>query len=298
MGRKGDNGIKKTTIEKLICMMLRQKLTEKIRKSIVGTNQEFIFRETNNIDLPFLKKIDFYMHIPFCKNMCPYCPYNKIKYDEKLVEPFRTAILKEIELYHKKLGEIEIPSIYIGGGTPTNLIDVIGEILDKLDENFNITGDIAIETSPNDITIEIVEKLKNYNVDLISLGVQSFNDKYLRFIGRKYTSDILAPAIDLIKKFEFETLNIDLMFALPGQTISEVISDIKRAMDLGADQITLYPLFTFPYTVAGNFLKIKKVKMPHILNRRVMYKKIHDFCIDNGYNRVSVWGFKKNASPR
>lgn len=140
--------------------------------------------------LPSLEKIDLYIHIPFCKNKCPYCPYNKIMYDKNLVEPYLKAILAEIEQHYNRLGRIKITSIYIGSGTPTNLIDELGVILGRIRDHFIITGDVCIETNPSEINEEIVNKLIKYGINLVSLGVQSFNNKYLQLIGRNYKASI------------------------------------------------------------------------------------------------------------
>lgn len=215
-----------------------------------------------------------------------------------MVQPFLNALLNEIDQYAHKLGKIEINSIYIGGGTPTNLIDELGIILNRINEKFYVNGDICIETNPNDISKETVKKLVEYGVTLVSLGVQSFDDKYLRLLGRNYKANIIKPAIDTILHENFKSLNLDLMFALPGQKIHDIIIDVKKAIKTGADQITAYPLFTFPYSTIGKYLKIKKVKMPNIFTRRKMYRTINNICIDNGFQRVSVWGFKKENTPR
>lgn len=278
--------------------MIRTRVKEKIRQYHVGPEQEFVFKPARSIQLPEIKEIDLYVHIPFCKNMCPYCPYNKIKYDEKLIQPFLRAILKEIDLYRSLAGRITVPSLYIGGGTPTNIINELGQIINHLRDTWTLTGDIAIETNPNDVNQDVADKLEQYGVSLISLGVQSFNDAYLRFIGRNYRAQILKPAMELLLNHDFRTLNVDLMFALPGQSISEVLSDIETAMDLGANQITTYPLFTFPYSKAGEYMRLKKVKMPNVLQRRKMYKAIYEYCLQQGFERISVWGFKKGHTPR
>ncbi len=98
------------------------------------------------------------------------------------------ALLEEIKLYSKRLGKIDISSIYIGDGTPTNAIDELGVILKALHNSFNVKGDIAIETIIADISEKNLDKLKSYGINMISIGVQSFDDKYLRYLGRYYNS--------------------------------------------------------------------------------------------------------------
>jgi len=88
------------------------------------------------------------------------------------------------------------------------------------------------------------------------------------------------------------------MFAFPGQNVANVLDDLNEALKTGADQVTTYPLFTFPYSSVGRYLRMRRVKMPSIFRLRKMYKEIHNFLTQNGYQRVSVWGFKKGGSPR
>lgn len=278
--------------------MITNFLTKIGRRFFVGQKQRFTFIKKDSIEIPALKKIDLYIHIPFCKNMCPYCPYNRIAYNKELVQPYLNGILNEIDLYHKKLGKIEIPSIYIGGGTPTNLIEELHIIIESLRENFFVSGDICIETSPADLDEEIIKKLKKMGVDSISIGVQSFNDEYLKILGRKYDSRKAEDAVRLALSADFKSVNIDLMFVLPNQDSKNVLADLDKAVSLKVDQITTYPLFTFPYTSVGQHLKLNKIKMPNILKRRKMYKEIYNYCAKKDYQQVSVWGFKKGEVPR
>lgn len=273
-------------------------ITRAIRRIAIGKEQEFVFKKRENIAIPPLSKIDLYLHIPFCQSLCPYCPYNRIKYDKNLVGPYTKAVLKEIEQYYLRLGKIEVSSIYIGGGTPTTLIDELGVIIESIRNKFNITGDICIETSPGDLTEDIVRKLRSFGVDLISLGVQSFNDECLKALGRNYDAAKAHSAVNLALSSGFKSVNIDLMFTLPGQSIDNVLDDLKEVVRIGVNQVTIYPLFTFPYSSIGKYRKIRGVKMPNIFRRRSMYKAIHSFFLQNGYRRVLVWGFEKGKSPK
>jgi oxygen-independent coproporphyrinogen-3 oxidase len=273
-------------------------LTKIGRGFFVGNKQKFGFVKREKIEIPALDKIDLYIHIPFCKNMCPYCPYNRIAYTKELIKPYLKATLNEIDLYYQKLGKIEISSIYVGGGTPTNLIDELNIILNSLRENFFISGDICVETSPADLNEDVIKKLKNTGVDLISIGVQSFDDKYLKILGRKYDAKKAEEAVKLALSADFKSVNIDLMFVLPNQNGKNILADLDKAIELKVNQITTYPLFTFPYTSVGQHLKLNKIRMPNVFKRRKMYREIYNHCIRNGYQQVSVWGFKKGEIPR
>jgi len=278
--------------------MMAETATKLARRYLLGGDSRLVFEAVDSVELPPIQKAGLYVHIPFCKHTCPYCPYNKVPYDERLVEPYVQALLVEIQRYYVRLGRIEVPSVYIGGGTPTNLIDELGVILDRIRDSFDVTGDVCVETNPSDLSEDVVAKLSDIGVGLVSVGVQSFDDRYLQLIGRDYAASILDATVGSLLSRGFQSVNLDLMFALPGQTVKEVLSDLERAIASGVDQVTLYPLFTFPYTTAGKYLKLRKVRMPNMLTRRRMYREIHRSCLASGFQRVSVWGFKRGDAPR
>lgn len=278
--------------------MLPEWTTKIIRRCLVGPEQDFSFRAAQDVNPGPVQKTGLYIHIPFCKNLCPYCPYNKIRYQKRLVEPYLNALLEEVELYYSRIGRAEISSIYIGGGTPTNLTDELGIVLNRVRERFHVTGDICVETNPEDLDREKVDKLLQYGVNLLSLGGQSFDDRFLKLLGREYTAAVLERSLELALNAGFKSVNLDLMFALPGQTVREVEQDLARAVRSGVNQVTTYPLFSFPYTTVGRYRKLKKVKMPNLAARRKMYRTIHNFFLEHGFRRVSVWGFLRGEAPR
>ena len=268
-----------------------------IRDYLVGENGVYRFDPTRSIDLPAVHRVDIYLHIPFCRNLCPYCPYNRIRYDKTLAATYLAAVLAEIDLYHERLGNVEIGSVYIGGGTPTTMLDQLVPILMHLRKRFSLNGEIAIETIPSDLDEKSLAKMKDLGISLLSIGVQSFDDRYLKLIGRNYPARILAPVINQAMTAGFDTVNLDLMFALPGQTTVEALDDLKRAMSLKSDQVTLYPLFTFPYSAVGKHRAYQHVKLPSLRIRRHMYRALYDHALAEGYQRVSVWGFKRGEMP-
>jgi oxygen-independent coproporphyrinogen-3 oxidase len=238
------------------------------------------------------------LHVPFCYHFCPYCPYTKVPYDETLVEPYTRAALAEVDRWADTIGPAEVTSVYIGGGTPTLALDSIATVLTRIRERFHLTGDICIETNPADVDTETVQQLHDTNITLVSLGVQSFQSKNLEMIGRRYKPSIAENALALLAKSNFTSVNADIMFALPGQRAVSVTADLARAAQLGANQLTTYPLFTFPYTSVGKYLRLAAVQMPTLRVRRLHYNTINRWCAEHGFERVSVWGFKWGNVPR
>lgn len=278
--------------------MSAERLRRAIRDFLIREPGRFVFEPRRSLELPPVSSADLYIHVPFCRSLCPYCPYNRELYDAALVPPYVEAMHAEIERYFSLLGAIEVDSVYIGGGTPTTILDELGPILEHIAKRFRHKGKIAVETTPDDLNSQNLCKLRALGVNLLSIGVQSFDDYYLKLIGRRYQASILRPVISSVLSTGFDSVNLDLMFALPGQTTGEAIADLDTALDLGAEQVTLYPLFTFPYAAVGKHLQLQQVAFPELGNRRQMYKAIHNDAIAHGLNRVSVWGFRKHDVER
>jgi oxygen-independent coproporphyrinogen-3 oxidase len=266
---------------------------------LIGTGQRWIFEPPRpDWRPPHLEQTSLYLHVPFCHNCCPYCPYTKIPYDASLLEPYTRAASAEVDWWADNIGPAEITSVYIGGGTPTLALGSVVRVLDRMRERFQITGEICIETNPADVDVDKVRQLQDAGVTLVSLGVQSFQADKLALLGRRYEPDIAKKALELLVKSGFASINVDLMFALPDQTLEEVLADLTLAEQLGADQITTYPIFTFPYTAVGEYLDLRSVRMPNLHTRRAHYRAIHEWSVGRGFERVSVWGFKRNGAPR
>lgn len=247
---------------------------------------------------PRIERTSLYLHVPFCRHACPYCPYTKVPYRESLVEPYTRAAIAEIDWWSNAIGPAEVTSIYIGGGTPTLALDSVARVIGRVRERFRLTGDICIETNPADVNDETVRRLHDMDVALVSLGVESFQDENLALLGRGYKPVVAERALALLAESGFASVNADILFALPGQTAGDVIADLARAAQIGANQLTTYPLFTFPYTSVGEYLRLTAVRMPDLPVRRVHYRAINRWCTEHGFERVSVWGFKRDVVPR
>jgi oxygen-independent coproporphyrinogen-3 oxidase len=206
--------------------------------------------------------------------------------------------MAELGWWANAIGPAEITSVYIGGGTPTLALDSVASVLTRLRERFRLTGDICIETNPSEVEKGVVSQLQNAGVALVSLGVQSFHPDHLALLGRHYTPLAAEQALSLLAESGFASVNADIMFALPGQTEDDVIADLARAAELGANQLTTYPLFTFPYTSVGEYMRLQAVRMPDLHLRRAHYHAISEWCAEHGFERVSVWSFKRGTVPR
>jgi oxygen-independent coproporphyrinogen-3 oxidase len=270
-----------------------------VRRCLVGHGQPWEFRAPQpNWVPPPVDRTSLYLHVPFCRHACPYCPYTKFPHDDAAVEAFTRAAVAEVGWWADAVGPCEVTSVYVGGGTPTLALNSVAAVLDQARRRFHLTGEIAIETNPADVTDTTAGRLRDLGVELVSLGVQSFQPGHLRSIGRAYTPAVAEHALARLAASGFASVNVDLMFALPGQTTAALVADLDRAAQLGATQITAYPLFTFPYTSVGAYLELRAVRLPHWRTRRAQYRAICAWSAAHGFDRVSVWGFRKGTAPR
>ena len=181
-----------------------------------------------------------YIHIPFCNNICSYCDFCKLLYNKDFVKKYLDALEKEITNNYK--GEI-LDTIYIGGGTPSSLsiveLNKLFSIIKifKLSKEYEFTFEVNIE----DITEEKLEILKENKVNRLSIGIESFNDKYLKYLGRNYTSDIISERVELAKKY-FDNINVDLMYALKNESLDDLEEDIEKILKLDIKHISCYSL--------------------------------------------------------
>ena len=191
-----------------------------------------------------------YIHIPFCKSICSYCDFSKMYYNSNFVNSYLNALSNEIKEDYK--GEI-LDTIYIGGGTPSTLS------IDELKNLFLITNtlnlsdnyEFTIECNIEDITKEKLELFKNNKVNRISIGVQSFNNKILKYLNRKYDSEIILKKINLVKKY-FDNINIDLIYAVNNETIDDLKKDLKMFLSIDIPHISCYSLIIEKNTILYN----------------------------------------------
>ena len=198
--------------------------------------------------------------------------------------------MKEIDLVGSSIKvKKNVTSLYFGGGTPALMISDLGEIIKRLKKYFNIMDGIGVELHPDDVTVDNLTLLKNSGVTMISIGIQSFNNDCLMALGRKETN--YNRIFNAIKMVKFETVDMDLIFAIPNQTTETLKEDIKIAFSNGATQISTYPFIDF--TFANNKYKPLLEK-----EKKIMLKNITEYCKKINVERTSVWTFAKENSEK
>ena len=236
-------------------------LVSLLRILLTRSFKPFVFegRFENRLDFETLDDLGLYVHIPFCRSLCSFCPYCKEVYDPRKAASYKVALLKEIDLVCQNLASKKrVTSLYFGGGTPALMIDDLPEIIEKLQANFAIAGGIGVELHPSDVTLENLQKLKSAGVTMVSLGIQSFNENCLQKIGR--SNDDFIGKLQLVRDCGFDIVDVDLIFAIPGQTDEILAQDIRTAFAHGATQVSTYPFIDFTFAVNPYQPMSEKVK--------------------------------------
>ncbi|UOF94049.1 MAG: oxygen-independent coproporphyrinogen III oxidase-like protein [Bordetella sp.] len=244
-----------------------------------------------------LPPLSIYIHVPWCIKKCPYCDFNTYvnKQNNKIPErAYLDAIRSDLEQSLPLIWGRKIISIFIGGGTPNLLSSyAIDELLNILRKLLNPPSDIEItmEANPGTVESERFEDYAKSGINRFSLGIQSFNDKHLKKIGRLHNSDQCYSAIEIAQK-SVDKINIDIMFALPEQNIKECLLDIKQAIKLGINHISAYQLSIEPNTI---FFK-KPPKVPNNDSSANMQDIIEMELAQNSFERYEVSSYAINGN--
>jgi coproporphyrinogen III oxidase-like Fe-S oxidoreductase len=288
------NNTKAGFYEKLTCkdLLLINQIVTKIAKQQFARSLKFA--EGILPQLPSCsdeKHRLLYMHIPFCEELCPYCSFHRITFEEPLTRKYFQALRREIRIYQEK--GYKFKGIYVGGGTPTVLIDELAETLNLAKEIFPIR-DISVETNPNHLTSNNIKILQQSGVKRLSVGVQTFNDDLLRKIGRyeKYGSgEVIAQRLKNTQGC-FDTLNADMIFNFPGQTPQMLDEDLAILLNLNMEQTTFYPLMVSSITQRTMEKTIGAVDFK---GEEKLYKLIVK-RLENNYDFSSAWCFSRKKA--
>ncbi len=260
-------------------------LTTLTRTFLTRSLRPFRFQNEYDEVLPYTKsrKLGLYVHIPFCRQLCSFCPYCKELYDEALCNEYIDCLLQEIHLVGGQTQEkTQATSLYFGGGTPALAVGRIGEIISALQEHFIITEGVGLELHPDNVTVETLLALRAAGVTKISIGIQSFGQKFLGILGRTgFDPERLVTALRTVS---FETVSMDFIFALPGQTAEDLKADISTAFSIGANHVAIYPFIDFAFTGST-------VKPMGKQEKRRLLDDITEYCAAMGYRRESIWTF-------
>ena len=238
------------------------------------------------------KPTSAYVHIPFCTQICYYCDFSKVFIKNQPVDSYLEHLLQEFHSYEIQ----KLRTLYIGGGTPTALsAPQLETLLDGLTKNLDLSvlEELTIEANPGDLDADKIAVLKNSAVNRVSLGVQTFDDKMLKKIGRSHLEKDIYENIDRLKLAGFDNISIDLIYALPGQTMDQVKDNVEKAITLDIPHMSLYSLILENHTVFMNRMRRGKLPLPKEELEAEMFEYIIEELERSGFEHYEISNFSK-----
>ncbi|WP_438838380.1 radical SAM family heme chaperone HemW [Streptococcus pluranimalium] len=238
------------------------------------------------------KPTSAYVHIPFCTQICYYCDFSKVFIKNQPVDDYLTALISEFNYYNIH----DLKTLYIGGGTPTAIsAEQLDYLLSNLEKQINLEmlEEFTIEANPGDLTLEKIEVLKKSAVNRVSLGVQTFFDKQLKQIGRSHNEAQIYESIDALKAAGLTNISIDLIYALPNQTMEQVEENVRKALALDIPHLSLYSLILENHTVFMNKQRRGRLHLPNEDIEADMFTYIINELEKNGFEHYEISNFTK-----
>ncbi|HRF51611.1 MAG TPA: radical SAM family heme chaperone HemW, partial [Trichococcus flocculiformis] len=186
-----------------------------------------------------------YLHIPFCEHICFYCDFNKVFLEGQPVDEYVDALIKEMQLSKLLHPEETLSTFYIGGGTPTTLNErQLEKLLNGIRSTYSLpkSAEFTMEANPESVSFEKLKIMRDYGVNRLSMGVQSFNNDILKKIGRIHTAEQVYTSVADARKAGFDNMTIDLIFRLPNQTMADFEDSLKKALELDLPHYSIYAL--------------------------------------------------------
>ena len=233
-----------------------------------------------------------YVHIPFCTQICYYCDFSKVFIKNQPVDAYLEHLIQETRSY--EIGKLR--TLYIGGGTPTALsAQQLAYLLTELPKVMDLSEveEFTIEANPGDLDPDKIAVLKDSQVNRVSLGVQTFDNKMLKKIGRSHQEQDIYDNIRHLKQAGFDNISIDLIYALPGQTMDQVKENVAKAIDLDIPHMSLYSLILENHTVFMNRMRRGKLPLPKEELEAEMFEYIIEELEKGGFEHYEISNFSK-----
>ena len=235
-----------------------------------------------------------YIHVPFCQSRCIYCDFYSTTYGAEWKRSYVDSLKREMQLRREEINTSRVPSLYIGGGTPSQLPSLLlVEVFRAICDNFALSEDaeVTIEANPDDVTPEWLSALSQTPVNRISMGVQTFSDSLLRFLNRRHTSRQAIEAVRLCQDAGYSNISLDLIYGLPGQTLKDWKSDVKQLLSLDVPHLSAYALSYEEGTVLSKMLQEGSVNEASDELSWQMYEYLMDETAVTGMQHYEISNF-------
>lgn len=245
-----------------------------------------------------MTKAGIYIHIPFCRSRCSYCDFATGAFDERRARDYVAALRSEIEGFPRHQSFIEslstVDTIYFGGGTPS-LLDAnqIAEVLDRLKRKFEVDrmSEITLEINPGTVDINKAKAFVDIGITRASFGAQTFNDTHLKQLGRAHDAREIRVTFDVLREAGFTNINFDLIAGLPAQTPADWHSNLRQAIALRPEHLSLYLLEVHPATPLAAQLTQQRFTLPDEDTTAAMYRLLIDEMTRAGYEHYEISNF-------
>lgn len=235
-----------------------------------------------------------YLHIPFCEHICYYCDFNKVFIEGQPVDEYIDMLIREMSFLKEEVSAHPLSTMYIGGGTPTSLsAKQLEKLMIGIHEQLPLASGVefTVEANPGDLTADKISVLKNYGVNRLSMGVQSFDNRLLKKIGRKHTASDVFDTIRLLEKSGLNNVSIDLIYALPGQSLESFQDSLDKALSLDLPHYSLYSLILENQTVFYNLARQGRLHLPDEDEEGDMFDLAASFMEAHGRKQYEVSNF-------
>ena len=243
------------------------------------------------------EELSLYIHIPFCVRKCGYCDFLSAPADEKARDRYVQALLMEIERYRgTETADRKIKTLYIGGGTPSILsVNQLDCITQKIKYTFNFCDDIeaSMEMNPGTASKEKCRALYQMGINRLSVGLQSTNDMELKTLGRIHSYEDFLNTYTWCREAGFQNINVDLMAALPYQTVESYTTGLRKIIRLAPEHISAYSLILEEGTPFYQKYNSGCYPLPDEEQERLMYRETEQILAQAGYERYEISNYAK-----
>ncbi len=243
-----------------------------------------------------MQELGVYVHFPFCVRKCYYCDFLSGPASLRTMKAYTKGVAEEIRMTAEAYGRLEVTSIFLGGGTPSIVPpEDTAEVMDALHQYFQVSEDaeITIECNPGTVTAEKLAAYQRAGINRLSFGLQSANEKELKLLGRIHTFDAFLESYQMAREAGFANINIDLMSALPGQTMESWKYTLERAAQLQPEHISAYSLILEPGTPFYERYGEREELLPDEDTDRAMYAWTKTYLEQQGYHRYEISNYAR-----
>lgn len=243
------------------------------------------------------KGVDIYVHVPYCERLCYYCGCHRVvKKSKSENQVFVDAIVEEWNKYKKEIPEVFAHSIHLGGGTPTFLLpDELDNLLSSIIQNHPLKLG-SVEIDPRTTSREHLEVFKKRGLKRISMGIQDFDPVVQKLINREQSFELVSEILRMARDLEFESINFDLIYGLPGQTVEGLLASAEKVSQLSPDMIAFYSYAHLPSKIKNQKL-IDESKLPEAMQKHEMHREIRNYFLSQGLIDIGMDHYAKENSP-